>query len=215
MKPTYLLCSLILASFITDVIKNAVGRPRPDLIARCRPAPGTADHVLVDINVCTETNHHILHDGWRSFPSGHSSFAFSGLGFLTLFFCGQMHVFRPRTDLGRALLAMSPLLGAAMIAISRCEDYRYVFSIFNRRRKIDDSSHDVYDVTCGSILGMAIAFFSYRRYYPRLRSPKCDEPFPSRETLFNEGFGKLKDEETGRVAPAREFDLDDDDDEEE
>lgn len=29
--------SLILTSFITDVIKNAVGRPRPDLIARCKP----------------------------------------------------------------------------------------------------------------------------------------------------------------------------------
>jgi len=190
--------SLILASFITDVIKNAVGRPRPDLIARCRPASGTPDHKLVDITICTQTNHHVLHDGWRSFPSGHSSFAFSGLGFLALFFCGQMHVFRPRTDLGRALLAMAPLLGAAMIAISRCEDYR----------------HDVYDVTCGSILGMAIAFFSYRRYYPRLRSPKCDEPFQSRETLFNEGFGKLKnDEETGRVITAREFDLDDDEEE--
>lgn len=109
---------------------------------------------------------------------------------------------------------MAPLLGAAMIAISRCEDYRYVFSTFKVGRKADDSSHDVYDVTCGSILGMSIAFFSYRRYYPRLRSPKCDEPFPSRETLFNEGFGKLKnDEETGRVASAREFDLDDDEEE--
>ncbi|KAH8684505.1 phosphatidic acid phosphatase type 2/haloperoxidase [Tricladium varicosporioides] len=186
------LISLILTSFITDVIKNAVGRPRPDLISRCKPSPGTAQTTLVDIDVCTETDHHILHDGWRSFPSGHSSFAFAGLGFLSLFFFGQMHVLRPRTDLGRALLAISPLLGAAMIAISRCEDYR----------------HDVYDVTCGSILGMSIAYFSYRRYYPRLRSSKCHEPFPSREAMFNEGFGKLKnDEETGRAA--REFDLSD------
>ena len=38
-----------------------------------------------------------------------------------------MHVFRPRTDLGRALLALAPVLGAAMIAISRCEDYRYAW----------------------------------------------------------------------------------------
>ncbi len=56
-------------------------------------------------------------------------------------------------------------------------------------------SHDVYDVTCGSILGIGIAYFSYRRYYPRLHDPKCDEPFPSRETSFNEGFGKIRDEE--------------------
>ena len=166
------------------------------MISRCKPASGTLKDVLVTIDICTETDHYTLHDGWRSFPSGHSSFAFSGLGFLALFFAGQLHVFRPRTDLSKALLAIAPLLGAALIAISRCEDYR----------------HDVYDVSVGSILGMAIAYFSYRRYYPRLRSPKCDEPFPSRETSFNEGFGKIKnDEETARTE--REFELSDEDEE--
>jgi len=176
---------LILTSFITDIIKNAVGRPRPDLISRCKPAYGTPDNILVNIEVCTETDHHTLYDGWRSFPSGHSAFAFAGLGYLALFFAGQTHVFRPRTDLGRVLLALAPLLGAAMIAISRCEDYR----------------HDVYDVTCGAILGMSVTYFSYRRYFPRLQSSKCHEPFPSREASFNEGFGKLKnddDEENAR-----------------
>jgi diacylglycerol diphosphate phosphatase/phosphatidate phosphatase len=187
---------IALTIFITDVVKNAVGRPRPDLISRCKPAPGTLSDKLVTIDVCTETDHHTLHDGWRSFPSGHSSFAFSGLGYLALFFAGQLHVFRPRTDLGRVLIALAPLLGAAMIAISRCEDYR----------------HDVYDVTCGSILGMSIAYFSYRRYYPRLKSAKCDEPFPSRETSFNEGFGKLKNDEEATLRSARDFDVEDSDD---
>ncbi|KAE8445082.1 hypothetical protein EG329_013797 [Mollisiaceae sp. DMI_Dod_QoI] len=190
------LISIFLTTFITEVIKNAVGRPRPDLISRCKPAAGTAEDLLVTIDVCTETDHHTLHDGWRSFPSGHSSFAFSGLGFLALFFAGQMHIFRPRTDLSRALLAIAPLLGAAMIAISRCEDYR----------------HDVYDVTCGSILGMGLAYFSYRRYYPRLRTANCDEPYPSRESSFNEGFGKIKnDEEVAR--PPGGFELSDEEDE--
>lgn len=69
----------------------------------------------------------------------------------------------------------------------------------------------MYDVTCGSILGMTIAYFSYRRYYPRLHSPKCDEPFPSRESSFNEGFAKVKTDEES-VRQAREFDLDDADD---
>lgn len=183
---------MILTSFITDVIKNAVGRPRPDLISRCKPAKGTEEHRLVTFEVCTESDHHILHDGWRSFPSGHSSFAFSGLGFLALYLSGQMHVFRPGTDLGRVLLALAPLLGAALIAISRCEDYR----------------HDVYDVTIGSSLGMAIAFFSYRRYFPRLRSPRCDQPFPSREATYNAGFAKIKTDEEA-LRDARDFELDD------
>lgn len=80
-----LLISLILASFLTNVLKNAVGRPRPDLLARCIPKKGTPPHALVTIEVCTQANHHRLHDGWRSFPSGHSSFAFSGLGYLSLY----------------------------------------------------------------------------------------------------------------------------------
>ena len=192
-----LLISLILTSFLTNVVKNAVGRPRPDLIARCIPKKGTPENVLVTIEVCTQTNRHRLHDGWRSFPSGHSSFAFSGLGYLALydfalsptvlfhtddtrFLAGQMHVFRPRTDLARVLLALAPLIGAALIAISRCEDYR----------------HDVYDVTTGSIFGLLIAYFSYRRYYPSLKTSRCDTPYPSRaETALERGYGKRRDEE--------------------
>ena len=92
-----------------------------------------------------------------------------------------MHIFRPRTDLARVLLALAPLVGAILIAISRLEDYR----------------HDVYDVTIGSLLGLVVAHFSYRRYYPGLRSPYCDIPFPSRwEYASINGYGKLKDEES-------------------
>ncbi|KAF2128644.1 PAP2-domain-containing protein [Dothidotthia symphoricarpi CBS 119687] len=191
------LVSMILTLFITDVIKNAVGRPRPDLIARCKPKPGTPAHELVTYLVCSEEDHHILHDGWRSFPSGHSSFSFSGLGYLALFIAGQCHVYRPRADLARVLLALAPLLGAALIAISRCEDYR----------------HDVYDVTVGSIIGMSVAHYTYRRYYPALRSSKCATPFPNPADSLN---GKLKDEE-GSVRGVQDFELDDvdeDDDEE-
>ena len=100
-----------------------------------------------------------------------------------------MHIFRPRTDLSRVLLALAPLVGAALIAISRLEDYR----------------HDVYDVTTGSILGMLLAYFSYRRYYPKLNSPHCDTPFPSRaEWASKHTFAKLKD-----VERAEDFDVDD------
>ena len=107
--------ALILTSFLTDIVKNAVGRPRPDLIARCKPAPGTKPDMLVTIDVCTETNHHTLHDGWRSFPSGHSSFSFSGLGYLSFFLAGQLRIFRDKKALGRSLVCLAPLVGAAMI----------------------------------------------------------------------------------------------------
>ena len=188
-----LLVSLILASFLTNVIKNSVGRPRPDLLARCKPAYNTPEHELITISVCTETNHHTLHDGWRSFPSGHSSFAFSGLGYLAMFFAGQMHVFRPRADLSGVLIALLPLVGAALIAISRCEDYR----------------HDVYDVTVGSLLGLGVAYFSYRRYYPKLTSPRCDRPYPSRAESMKFGKGRRQKDEEAMTRHSLDFDADD------
>ena len=100
-----------------------------------------------------------------------------------------MHVFRPRTDLARVLLALAPLIGATLIAISRLEDYR----------------HDVYDVTVGSVLGLFVAYFSYRRYYPGLKSVYCDTPFPSRaEWDSRNSYKKLKDEET-QIESSRKF----------
>lgn len=51
-----------------------------------------------------------------------------------------------------------------------------------------------------------------------MHSSKCHEPYPSRAASFNEGFGKLKDdEEAGVSKPGRAFDPsgDDDDDDDE
>ncbi|KAK8070289.1 PAP2 superfamily protein [Apiospora phragmitis] len=182
--------AIILTSFLTDVVKNTVGRPRPDLLARCKPKPGTPKNTLVDFTVCTETDSHTLHDGWRSFPSGHSSFSFAGLGYTALFLAGQLRIFRDRRDLGRALICLTPIAGAAMIAMSRCQDYR----------------HDVYDVCTGSLLGITIAIWSYRRYWPRLSSRECDVPYPvpgSIEEREREesrgGWSRVRDEEEGPV----------------
>lgn len=198
--------SLVLTSLLTDLVKNTVGRPRPDLLDRCRPAQGTPKDTLVTIDVCTETSHHRLHDGWRSFPSGHSSFSFAGLGYLSLFLAGQMRIFAHgvpsssgavspgggstdraeklvRADLGRALLCLLPLLVATWVAITRCQDYR----------------HDVYDVTIGGLLGWTVAYWSYRRYWPHVSSSRCDEPYPgppaAGEVEPTPGYGRLRDEE--------------------
>lgn len=155
------LLAMILTPFVTEVIKNAVGRPRPDLLARCIPAKGTPTDKLVGIEVCTQDDDFILQDGWRSFPSGHSSFAFCGLGYLSLWLCGQAKVFVLRQkgeersavvvrgDFIKAMVCGSPLIGAILIAVSRTQDYR----------------HDVWDVSVGALLGFAIGWWSYRRYW--------------------------------------------------
>ncbi|KAK0707998.1 phosphatidic acid phosphatase type 2/haloperoxidase [Lasiosphaeris hirsuta] len=204
--------SMALTICLTDMIKNTVGRPRPDLLSRCIPKPGTPRDSLVTIDVCTQTNHHTLHDGWRSFPSGHSSFSFAGLGYLSLFLAGQMRIFAHgagnsvgehteklvRGDLVRALLCLGPLLGATMIAISRCQDYR----------------HDVYDVCIGALLGWTVTYWSYRRYWPRLSSSRCDEPYagpPGSDDVANPHYGRVRDEEEGGGAQGQNvgYELDD------
>ncbi|KAK8217509.1 hypothetical protein M8818_001267 [Zalaria obscura] len=167
--------SLILTSFVTD-------------------ANDTPLHQLVTFEVCTEADHHVLHDGWRSFPSGHSSFAFSGLGYLGFFFTSQLHVVRPRADLARVLIAAAPFLAAMLIAVSRLEDYR----------------HDVFDVVVGSSLGLALAYFNWRRYYPALSSRNCATPHPSPVEGNPVAFSRIRDEEEG-LRNAEEFELSDED----
>ncbi|KAL1845747.1 hypothetical protein VTK73DRAFT_452 [Phialemonium thermophilum] len=89
--------SVASAWFVTSAMKNLLGKPRPDLLARCQPdmanvaayvvggtAPQSADGQLVSARICQSTDTSTLNDGFRSFPSGHSSTSASGLVYLSL-----------------------------------------------------------------------------------------------------------------------------------
>lgn len=186
-----LIISLFFTYLLTAILKKSVGRPRPDLISRCKPELGTPEHDLVSIAVCTQTNPHILNDGFRSFPSGHSSWAFSGLGYLSLFLAGQMHTYRPRADLARVLLSVAPLVGATLVALSRVADYR----------------HDKYDVTFGSLLGIIVAYTTYRRYYRPLTHPKCDIPYSAEAEHATSKRVRAKARDLEQQEDAEEFEL--------
>lgn len=93
---------------ITSGLKNLVGKPRPDLLARCQPDlanfanyvltgfPTTPlDSALVSAAICTQKDSDILDDGWRSFPSGHSSFSAAGLIYLSLFLASKLAITLP------------------------------------------------------------------------------------------------------------------------
>lgn len=106
----------------------------------------------------------------------------------------QLHVVRPRADLARVLIAAAPFLAAMLIAVSRLEDYR----------------HDVFDVVVGSSLGLALAYFNWRRYYPALSSRNCATPHPSPVEGNPVAFSRIRDEEEG-LRNAEEFELSDED----
>lgn len=83
--------SIASAWLITNCMKNLYGKPRPDLLSRCQPditnaakyivggfANSSMNGQLVSADICTSTDKSKLDDGFRSYPSGHSSSAAAG-----------------------------------------------------------------------------------------------------------------------------------------
>lgn len=105
--------SLASAWFITNGMKNLFGKPRPDLLSRCNPDVDNytqyivgglkvADGYqrLVSASICrgmTDRSdaQELLEDGFRSYPSGHSSSAAAGLIYLSLFIASKFAITFP------------------------------------------------------------------------------------------------------------------------
>ncbi|CAO3677165.1 unnamed protein product [Rhizopus stolonifer] len=87
---------LSMTIMFTDVLKITVGRPRPDMLSRCKPPKDTQDPILglSTVDICTtDIYSSIMIDGFKSFPSGHSSFSFAGLGYLSFYIAGKLRLF--------------------------------------------------------------------------------------------------------------------------
>jgi diacylglycerol diphosphate phosphatase / phosphatidate phosphatase len=54
--------------------KITIGEPRPDLLARCAPSvTNSPSESLLSVAICNGVANIDLQDGFKSFPSGHSS----------------------------------------------------------------------------------------------------------------------------------------------
>lgn len=106
-----------------------------------------------------------MKDGYRSFPSGHSSSSWGGLFYLSLYLAGKIHLLDSRGEVWKVFVVLVPTAGAALVAISRIEDAR----------------HHPFDVIFGSLLGAVCAFVAYRQYFPSLtESWKKGRAYPMR-----------------------------------
>ena len=122
--------AILITAIITDALKFSVGRYRPDYFSR--PAE-------------------MEREGRLSFPSGHSSQSFVGLGFLAIWLAGQMRLFSA-PHLWKSLVAFVPIILAMWIAASRLIDYRHHFS----------------DVIAGSCIGLCVALVIYLMFFQSL-----------------------------------------------
>ncbi|CCE62815.1 hypothetical protein TPHA_0D01760 [Tetrapisispora phaffii CBS 4417] len=167
-----LVLSVTSVALFTNFVKNWFGRARPDFLARCIPTEGTPINVLVNArDVCTSKDWDKILEGFRTTPSGHSSESFAGLGFLYFWLSGQLLTGNIHAALWTKAIALLPLLGATLIALSRTQDYR----------------HHFIDVLLGSFIGFVFAFCTYRRYFPSIYDPLPFKPLldDSNVTLQN------------------------------
>uniref|UniRef100_A0A7N0UDW4 Phosphatidic acid phosphatase type 2/haloperoxidase domain-containing protein n=1 Tax=Kalanchoe fedtschenkoi TaxID=63787 RepID=A0A7N0UDW4_KALFE len=144
-----LLYAVLVTGVITDAIKDGVGRPRPDFFWRCFPdGQAVFDPITKDV-ACTGIKS-VIKEGHKSFPSGHTSWSFAGLGFLAWYIAGKVRAFNRRGHVAKLCIVFLPLLAAALVAVSRVDDYW----------------HHWQDVFAGGLLGLTMASFCYLQFFP-------------------------------------------------
>ncbi|XP_015942141.1 lipid phosphate phosphatase 2 [Arachis duranensis] len=143
-----LLFAVLITAVLTDAIKDAVGRPRPDFYWRCFP-DGVEVYDKWGGVVCHGKESDIK-EGHKSFPSGHTSWSFAGLGFLSLYLSGKIKAFDRQGHVAKLCIVFLPILAACLVGISRVDDYW----------------HHWQDVFAGGLLGLVVATFCYMQFFP-------------------------------------------------
>ncbi|PPQ67881.1 LOW QUALITY PROTEIN: hypothetical protein CVT25_010320 [Psilocybe cyanescens] len=156
-----------LARLVTEVFKHSVG---VDGTMYLKNALVTMQQSWNTIQFSSISNSHKILDGRKSFPSGHSSTAFAGMLFLSLWIAGQTAAWcfsvpkSPHSFLSSRMLSffltLLPIFWAAHVAVTRIQDYR----------------HHKEDVIVGSLLGCTSALLSYLLFWPNPLSRTSYEP---------------------------------------
>ncbi|KAI9700197.1 MAG: hypothetical protein M1820_006865 [Bogoriella megaspora] len=195
--------SLASAFFITQGMKNLFGVPRPHLLSVCQPdlsriAPSVIGGfgqdiserwTLVTSDICTTTDLKELKDSFRSFPSGHSSTSWSGLLYLSLWFCAKFGVrfptlpsrFQPApilrpaspealpvhqqdTELHAEPTASEYSAAAAPIPLLALSFIPIATAIYICSTRYTDFYHHAFDILFGSLIGVSTSVMAFRWY---------------------------------------------------
>jgi phosphatidate phosphatase len=134
------LSTVLMVTFVTEWLKSVVGRPRPDIYARCGPNS--------NYSVCDKVIGKDSKDEFKSWPSGHSSVSMSGTLFAVLF-CQKLIWTR---QVWSQILPLLLLLFPFYVGATRIRDFR----------------HHPDDVIAGFFIGFVFTIVIWRRVYKRI-----------------------------------------------
>ena len=105
---------------------------------------------------------HAAREGRKSFPSGHSSMAFAGMFYLSLYLAARLQPWaEPSSAPWRMLAAGAPSAAAAWVGLTRIRDYYHHWS----------------DVFAGTLLGCAVAYASFAQHRGTLSGGGGGRPY--------------------------------------
>ena len=146
--------TLVLNGVVTNILKLSVGRPRPDFISRCNPVSSTWEAEPICSGVISD-----FQEGYKSFPSGHTSWSFATLLFLTLYLAGKFKALSQfRVKLPQLCISLAPIVIGCCIGWSR----------------VHDDMHHLGDVVAGAVIGCIISSLCYFHYFHSLFSHNSD-----------------------------------------
>lgn len=169
-----LAAALLTTGAATNAIKLGVGRPRPNFVERCWPGGGAPVFDATGVPVCSPGAVRPS-EGRKSFPSGHSSWCASGLGYLSWWAAGKLRVWSP--DVAghpwRLVVAATPISLAVWVGITR----------------LADAWHHVEDVACGLALGAALSYLCFRQSFHCFTSRRAGEAHATSLAVVSGGNG--------------------------
>ena len=198
--------ALAFSFMVTEGLKNLAGKPRPDLLARCNPdtsasalhkyqvgglyGPVYGESTMVDWHICRNQDRSVLNDGFTSWPSGHSSFSWAGMLYLTLWLCSKFAITIPylspapyaqhnasawdkidsqsrsssqdtqKSDVPARNQAAAPPVHLLVVAV-----VPIAVALFVCVSRYSDYRHAGFDIISGAVIGAVFALLGFRWYH--------------------------------------------------
>lgn len=194
---------------VTEGLKDLVGKPRPDFLARCDPDLSLISEytvsglgafvdnapIMVDSRICRNQSAFVRNNGFAAWPSGHASFSWTGMLYLTLFMCAKFAIFVPflaphgysrhvnpvsfeshphhredETDGPRKTVPLRSQAAAPPVYLLILAFLPIGTAFYISITRWSDYRHAGFDIISGAILGSFFAWFGFRWYHLPLRN---------------------------------------------